>query len=133
MAFTLSHEPIVAGPSGSEAVSAESGAVVVFEGRVRAANEGRRVLRLRYSCYEALALKEGARLVEEARARFAVERITAVHRIGELAVGELAVRVQVESAHRGAAFDACRWLIDEMKARVPIWKKELYEGSAQWL
>ncbi|MBM4195599.1 MAG: molybdenum cofactor biosynthesis protein MoaE [Gammaproteobacteria bacterium] len=105
------------------------GALVTFEGWVRNHNDGRPVLRLDYEGYEALAVREGSRIIDEAIARFGVSGAACVHRLGSLALGDLAVWVGVTSGHRGAAFDACRYIIDEVKSRVPIWKKEYYEGG----
>ncbi len=111
-----------------------AGAVVCFEGRVRDHNDGRAVHGLSYQAYVDLAEAEGRRIVDEARARFAVERIVCVHRVGDLALGEVAVWAGASAGHRAAAFDACRYLIDEVKARVPIWKREHYaEGESEWL
>jgi molybdopterin synthase catalytic subunit len=111
-----------------------AGAFASFEGWVRDHNEGRAVQGLHYEGYVALAEKEGERIVEEALGRFAIVEARCVHRIGELRIGELAVWVGVSAAHRGAAFDACRHIIDEVKSRVPIWKQERYrEGDAGWL
>lgn len=111
-----------------------AGAFASFEGWVRDHNEGRAVQGLHYEAYVALAEKEGERIVEEALARFAIVDARCVHRIGELRIGEMAVWVGVSAAHRGAAFDACRYIIDEVKSRVPIWKQERYrEGDADWL
>jgi molybdopterin synthase catalytic subunit len=110
------------------------GAYASFEGWVRDHNDGRRVLALEYEAYAPLAAAEGARIVEEARARFAVARLACVHRVGSLAIGDLAVWVGAGAAHRDAAFAACRYVIDEVKARVPIWKKERYaDGSSGWV
>jgi len=110
------------------------GGYVSFEGWVRDHNEGRRVLRLEYEAYETLAIKEGERIVAEALERFGVRRIACVHRTGDLAVGELAVWVGVAAAHRDEAFAACRYVIDEVKHRVPIWKKEHYgDGDSGWV
>ena len=110
------------------------GAVVAFEGRVRDHNEGRRVAGLTYQAYVALSEAEGVRIIEEARAKFPIAGALCVHRIGELAIGDLAVWAGVAAAHRDAAFAACRYIIDEVKSRVPIWKREHYvEGQAQWL
>lgn len=110
------------------------GAVVTFEGRVRNNNEGRAVCGLAYEAYSALAEAEGVRIVEEARARFEITQVLCVHRVGELGLGELAVWVGVSAAHRDAAFAACRYVIDEVKSRVPIWKHERYAGGeAEWL
>ncbi|MBN8481769.1 MAG: molybdenum cofactor biosynthesis protein MoaE [Xanthomonadales bacterium] len=111
-----------------------SGACVTFEGRVRDRNEGRGVLRLDYQAYPALAEAEGAAVVAEALVRFEIRAATAVHRVGALAVGDLAVWVGVSAGHRDAAFAACRWIIDEVKRRVPIWKNEHYvDGESGWL
>lgn len=111
-----------------------AGAFAGFEGWVRDHNEGRAVQGLRYEAYVALAEKEGERILAEAQDRFAIVDARCVHRIGELRVGELAVWVGVSAAHRDAAFDACRHIIDEVKSRVPIWKQERYrEGDAGWL
>jgi molybdopterin synthase catalytic subunit len=111
-----------------------AGACVTFEGRVRDANDGRAVLALDYEAYAPLALKEGRLIVAEARAKFALLGATCVHRTGSLVLGDIAVWVACTSAHRGAAFDACRYIIDETKARVPIWKKEHYaDGAAGWV
>jgi len=111
-----------------------AGAVVCFEGRVRDRNEGRAVSSLSYQAYRELAEAEGRKIVEEARARFGIAHALCVHRVGELAPDELAVWVGISAAHRAAAFDACRYVIDQVKARVPIWKREHYvEGRAEWL
>jgi molybdopterin synthase catalytic subunit len=111
-----------------------AGAVVCFEGRVRNYNEGRAVNGLSYRAYVELAEAEGRRIVEEARVRFEVERVSCVHRVGDLALGEIAVWAGVSAGHRAAAFNACRYVIDEVKARVPIWKREHYvEGTSEWL
>ena len=115
-------------------LDAHAGAYASFEGWVRDHNDGRAVLGLNYSAYRALAESEGARILAQARQKFDIRRAACVHRVGELALGELAVWVGVSAAHRGPAFEACRWIIDEVKARVPIWKNERYaEGGEQWL
>jgi len=111
-----------------------AGGYASFEGWVRDHNEGRRVQRLEYEAFEALAVKEGERIVAEATARFGVARAACVHRVGALAIGDLAVWVGVSAAHRGEAFAACRYIIDEVKHRVPIWKKEHYvDGDSGWV
>ncbi|WP_369939914.1 molybdenum cofactor biosynthesis protein MoaE [Xanthomonas medicagonis] len=113
---------------------AQAGAYASFEGWVRDHNDGRAVDGLRYEAYAALAEAEGRRIADEALARFDILDLRCVHRVGDLAIGDLAVWVGVAAAHRGAAFDACRYVIDEVKARVPIWKHERYrEGDAGWL
>ncbi len=107
-----------------------AGACVVFEGWVRNLNDGQPVRSLEYESYPALAEKEGLRILTEAAEKFAISAACCVHRTGHLQIGELAVWTGVSSPHRGAAFEACRYIIDETKARVPIWKKEHYTGGA---
>jgi len=110
------------------------GACVVFEGWVRNHNEGQAVSRLAYEVYEPLAVREGETILQEAMQRFDIGRAVAVHRQGELSLSEPAVVVGVASAHRDAAFRACRYIIDEVKHRLPIWKKEYYtDGTAEWV
>jgi MoaE-MoaD fusion protein len=110
----------------------EDGAVVVFDGIVRNNSRGRRTLYLDYEAYEEMALKQMERLVAEAREKFGVRAVTLVHRLGRLEVGETSVLIVVASAHRGAAFEACRWIIDTLKKTVPVWKKETFEDGAVW-
>lgn len=111
-----------------------SGACVTFEGWVRDHSEGRHVNRLEYEAFGAMAEKEGRRILEEAQGKFDVDKALCVHRQGTLSIGDLAVWVGVTAAHRGEAFDACRYIIDEIKHRVPIWKKEHYaEGDSGWV
>jgi molybdopterin synthase catalytic subunit len=111
-----------------------AGAVVTFEGCVRDHNEGRHVQSLEYEVYVEMAEREGTRILEEARERFGVLELRALHRMGHLEVGDLAVWVGVASAHRAEAFDACRYIIDALKHRLPIWKKEQYaDGSEEWV
>ena len=111
-----------------------AGGYASFEGWVRNHNDGRGVVRLEYEGYEALGLKEGEQIVTEAFARFPIAKAHCVHRLGALAIGDLAVWVGVTAAHRDAAFAACRYIIDEVKTRVPIWKKEHYAaGDSGWI
>jgi len=132
--FAIADAPFEIAPLRARLLRAEAGAYASFEGWVRDHNEGRRALGLRYEAYVALAEAEGARIVDEALARFAIADAACVHRVGDLDVGDLAVWVGVSAAHRDAAFAACRWIIDEVKARVPIWKHERYaEGDTAWL
>ncbi|HEY6823311.1 MAG TPA: molybdenum cofactor biosynthesis protein MoaE [Steroidobacteraceae bacterium] len=110
------------------------GGYATFEGWVRDRNEGQRVRTLEYEAFEALGVGEGERIIAEARERFGVAHAACVHRIGVLAVGELAVWVGVSAAHRDEAFRACRYIIDEVKHRLPIWKKEHYlNGDSGWV
>jgi molybdopterin synthase catalytic subunit/molybdopterin converting factor small subunit len=110
----------------------EDGAAVVFEGIVRDNTRGRRTLYLDYEAYEAMAQKQLESLAAEARERFVVRAVSIVHRLGRLEIGETSVLIVVASAHRGAAFEACRWMIDTLKKTVPIWKKEYFEDGAVW-
>lgn len=113
---------------------ASAGAYASFEGWVRNHNDGRAVQRLDYQAYAALALAEGESILAQAIERFAVREARCVHRIGRLAIGDLAVWVGVSADHRDAAFATCRWIIDEVKLRVPIWKNEHYaDGESGWL
>ena len=110
------------------------GGYAAFEGWVRDTNEGERVRRLEYEAFEALAAREGERILAEAIVRFGVAHASCVHRLGDLEVGELAVWVGVSAAHRAEAFEACRYIIDEVKHRLPIWKKEHYvSGDSGWV
>ncbi len=108
------------------------GATVVFEGVVRDHTRGRRTLYLDYEAYEAMALRQMAGLIEAALRQFPVRDAAIVHRLGRLQIGETSVLIVVASAHRAAAFDACRWLIDTLKRTVPVWKKEYFEDGAVW-
>jgi molybdopterin synthase catalytic subunit len=111
----------------------DRGAVASFLGRVRDHHAGRRVLRLEYSAYTPMAEAECARIVSEAESRWPV-RVALEHRIGALDIGDAAVAIAAAGAHRGEAFDACRFVIEEVKRRVPIWKKESYaDGSVEWV
>jgi molybdopterin synthase catalytic subunit len=113
---------------------AQAGACVTFEGRVRNENGGRKVRALDYEAYAPLAAKEGKRIMAEARKKFQIIGAACVHRTGSLAIGDIAVWIGVVAGHRAGAFDACRYLIDEMKARLPIWKREHYEdGTSEWI
>ena len=133
-AFRLSEAEIEIAPLRAALLSDRAGAYASFEGWVRDHNEGRAVLGLAYEAYAALALAEGEKVLGEALGKFAIVDVACVHRTGELAVGELAVWVGASAAHRDAAFAACRYVIDEVKARVPIWKRERYAaGDAEWL
>lgn len=132
--FRLSEAPLDVPALRAPLLDARAGAHASFEGWVRDHHAGRAVDGLDYEAYAALAEREGERVMAEARARFDLLAACCVHRVGTLAVGDLAVWVGVSAAHRGAAFDACRYIIDEVKQRVPIWKREHYrEGGADWL
>jgi molybdopterin synthase catalytic subunit len=110
----------------------EDGAVAAFDGIVRNNSRGRRTLYLDYTSYEPMALQQMEQLARDALSRFAIRDVRVVHRLGRLEIGESSVYIAVASAHRAAAFDACRWLIDSLKKTVPIWKKEHFEDGAVW-
>lgn len=110
------------------------GAIVTFGGFVRNHHQGRGVVKLCYTVYEALAKREGARLLEEVRARFSIYDARAFHIVGELRPGDSAVWAGVAAAHRAEAFEACSWLLESIKNRLPIWKEEFFtDGSKQWV
>ena len=133
-AFHFSRNPIEPHALRTQLADPACGGYAAFEGWVRDSNEGQRVRGLEYEAFEALALREGERILGEAIARFGVARVACVHRLGELAVGELAVWVGVSAPHRDEAFRACRYVIDEVKHRLPIWKKEHYlNGDSGWV
>ena len=132
--FALSDSDIDAEVLARNLANDGAGACVTFEGRVRNNNAGQAVQTLDYQAYGALAAKEGGKILDEAKERFAILDARCVHRVGSLAVGDLAVWVGVSAAHRDAAFAACRFIIDEVKLRVPIWKNEHYaDGESGWL
>lgn len=108
------------------------GAVCVFDGIVRDNTRGRKTLYLEYESYREMAVAQMGRLAAEAVEKFGVRDVALVHRLGRLMIGETSVLIVVASAHRGAAFDACRWLIDTLKKTVPIWKKEIFVDGAVW-
>ncbi len=110
----------------------EDGAAAVFEGIVRNHTRGRRTLYLDYEAYEEMALKQMEELAVRALAEYQIREVAIVHRLGRLEIGETSVLIVVASAHRAAAFDACRWLIDTLKRTVPIWKKEHFEDGVVW-
>ena len=110
----------------------EDGAAVVFEGVVRNQTRGRKTLFLDYEAYEEMALQQMESLAVEALGQFQIRDVALIHRLGRLEIGETSVLIIVASAHRTAAFDACRWLIDTLKRTVPIWKKEYFEDGAVW-
>jgi MoaE-MoaD fusion protein len=130
--IALVREPIDAAAIERGIKSGADGAVCVFDGIVRDNTRGRRTLHLDYEAYEEMALQQMHLLRSEAIEHFAVRDVAIVHRLGRLTVGETSVFIAVASAHRGAAFDACRWVIDTLKKTVPIWKKEQFADGAAW-
>ena len=128
----LTREAIPAEALVAAAKRGSDGAVVVFDGIVRDNTRARRTLYLDYDAYEAMAEKQMAELAAQAVEQFGVRGVTVVHRLGRLEIGETSVLIVVASAHRGAAFEACRWVIDTLKKTVPVWKKETFVDGAVW-
>jgi len=128
----ITRDPIETHKTMDRLKRGEDGAALVFEGIVRNQTRGRRTLFLDYEAYEGMALQQMEALAHEALVRFQIRDLALVHRLGRLEIGETSVLVAVASAHRGAAFEACRWLIDTLKRKVPIWKKEYFEDGAVW-
>ncbi len=111
----------------------EDGAIVVFDGIVRNNTRGRRTLYLEYEAYEPMALKKMKEIAESVKQKWNINRIGIVHRLGRLEIGEASVVIAITSAHRGIAFEACRFTIDTLKKIVPIWKKEFFEDGEVWV
>ncbi len=132
VSVALTRDRIDAAQIVAAAKSGEDGAVVVFDGIVRNHTRGRPTLHLDYEAYEEMAVRQMRELGLKARERFGVRQVTMLHRLGRLEIGETSVLIVVASAHRSAAFEACRWLIDTLKQTVPIWKKETFADGAVW-
>ncbi len=129
----LTHTPIDLSALTARVSGPEQGGIATFLGLVRNHQDGRGVLRLEYSAYEPMAEAESARIVAEAELRWPAS-IALEHRLGALAIGDAAVAVVAASSHRAAAFEACRYVIEEVKRRVPVWKKEFYaDGTVAWV
>ncbi len=132
--FNLTHQAIDMVSLAAELHDPAAGAEVTFDGRVRNHNGGQAVSFLEYQAYPALAEKTGARILEEEAVKYGIIRALAVHRTGRLEIGDSAVWVGVASAHRGAAFDAARAIMERLKYELPVWKKETYaDGSVEWV
>ncbi len=132
--FELTTEPLDVGAIAKCLVSDTCGATVTLDGYVRRWTKGRETLYLIYEAYEKMALREMEKLIEKARGQFEIADAGIVHRLGKLEIGETSVVVSVSAPHRRAAFEACEWLIKELKRTVPIWKKEVYaDGGENWV
>jgi molybdopterin synthase catalytic subunit len=129
---TLTHEVIDSAAVQASVKAGADGAVCVFDGIVRDNTRGRKTLHLNYEAYEEMALKQMELLRAEAMEQFGVREVAIVHRLGRLVVGETSVLIVVASAHRAAAFEACRFVIDRLKKTVPIWKREQFGDGAVW-
>jgi MoaE-MoaD fusion protein len=131
--ITIGRAPIDVAALEREVADPAAGAIVSFTGTTRRDNAGRIVLRLEYEAYEPMALSEMRKLASEAIAKWKIVRIAIAHRIGVVEIGETSVAIAVSAAHRGEAFEACRFAIDRLKEVVPIWKKEHFEGGEIWI
>jgi molybdopterin synthase catalytic subunit len=131
--FEVTNEPIDIGSAARRFIPEDCGATVTLDGYVRRYTNGRETLYLVYDAYESMALKQMAVIATKAREQFQISNVGIVHRIGELKIGETSVVVTVAAPHRKAAFDACSWLIAELKRTVPIWKKEIYADGEAWV
>jgi molybdopterin synthase catalytic subunit len=131
--YRIAAEPIDVTSITAAVGTPAAGAVVTFVGTTRDHNEGRYVTQLEYEAFEEMAVAELRKLGEAAAARWPIEKVAIVHRIGVVPVGEASVVIAVSCAHRGDAFEACRFLIDRLKEVVPIWKKEHFDGGEVWI
>ncbi|MBI2522324.1 MAG: molybdenum cofactor biosynthesis protein MoaE [Bdellovibrio sp.] len=132
--FALTTNPINQIEIPAHLKAPKNGGIVLFEGLVRNHNEGQAVRSLEYECFEEMAQSEGNKIINEAISKFGVKDIYAIHRYGHLEIGEVAIRVAASAPHRHEAFLACQYVIDEIKHRVPIWKKEHYlNGPSEWV
>lgn len=130
--YQITRQTIATAALAERLKAPEDGAVVVFEGIVRNHSQDHRTIYLEYEAYEPMALRFLREIGEEARRMFPIDHIAMVHRVGRVEIGETSVAIVVTSAHRAAAFNACRYAIDELKRRAPIWKKEFSEDGFAW-
>jgi molybdopterin synthase catalytic subunit len=134
LAARLVERPLDAGALATEVSQRANGAVLLFVGIVREVNDGRGVTGIDYTAYESMARRELTAIVQEAGERFGVLDLVVEHRVGTLGLGEASVAIAVGSPHRGEAYDISRWVIEELKRRVPIWKREHYvDGTREWV
>ncbi|HET8782928.1 MAG TPA: molybdenum cofactor biosynthesis protein MoaE [Pyrinomonadaceae bacterium] len=131
--FELTTEVIDVGQVARRVVPRECGATVTLDGYAREWTDGRKTLYLVYEAYDSMAVSEMQRLGREAHKRFEIAHVGIVHRTGRLEIGETSVVIAVSAPHRHAAFEACEWIIKELKRTVPIWKKEVYEDGEEWV
>lgn len=131
--FALTTEPLNVGEIARRIVPETCGAIVTLDGFVRRFTKERETLCLIYEAYEPMALKEMEKLAKQAHEKFQIESISIVHRLGRLEIGDTSVVISVAAPHRKDAFEACQWLIKELKQTVPIWKKEVYKDAEVWV
>lgn len=129
----LSDQPLDVLAALEQVSGPAAGGIDVFLGTVREVTQGRRVLRLEFEAYDRMALRQMAHIAQEAVSRWPIQAVALHHRTGVLQVGDVAVVIAVSAAHRAAAFEACRYLIDRLKETVPIWKKEVFEDGEVWV
>ena len=132
-AFLLSEAPLSLQAAVAEVASADAGAIATFVGTTRARSRGRDVVRLEYEAYEGMAEEEMERIARELLERYALTDVAIHHRVGVVGIGETSVVIAVSAPHRADALAACRDAIDTLKVRVPLWKKEVYEGGEEWI
>ncbi|MEP6892722.1 MAG: molybdenum cofactor biosynthesis protein MoaE [Gaiellaceae bacterium] len=132
-AFRLSETPLSLDDAVREVASDDAGAIATFSGTTRAHARGRSVIRLEYEAYEGMAEETMAEIARELKSRYELVEIAIHHRVGTVGIGETSVVIAVSAAHRGDALSACRDAIDTLKERVPLWKKEFYEGGEEWI
>jgi molybdopterin synthase catalytic subunit len=131
--FRVTREPIDLHELVKSVTDPSAGAIATFIGTTRNNNEGRKVIALDYDAYPEMAEKELARIGDQAKEKWKIERMTIAHRIGPVQIAEPSVIIAVSAAHRDDAFQACRFAIEEIKKTVPIWKKEMFEGGEVWI
>ncbi|MBX7174660.1 MAG: molybdenum cofactor biosynthesis protein MoaE [Pyrinomonadaceae bacterium] len=131
--FEITTKPLNVGEIARRVVPPNCGAIVTLDGFVRQWTKGKETLYLEYEAYEPMALKELQKLINSAKEQFEIENVGIVHRLGRMEIGETSVVISVAAPHRRAAFEACEWLIKELKRTVPIWKKEYYVGGEVWI
>jgi molybdopterin synthase catalytic subunit len=131
--FAITRDPLDPAPLVEAVRRDESGAVALFYGVVRNENLGRSVRYLEYDAYDAMALKKMHQVADEVAAKFAIDGIGVLHRIGRLEIGETSLLVAVSSPHRREAFEACHFAVDRIKQTVPVWKKEVWDDGSEWI
>ena len=132
--FKLVNIPIDTLNVKEDFASGSAGAFACFEGWVRNEHQGKTVIALEYEAIEVLCRSEAQKILNEAKEKFGAITVKCVHRIGKLEIGEIAIWIGVTAAHRNSAFKACQYIIDQIKLRLPIWKKEYYaDGASQWV
>jgi len=132
MHFSITHNPII--ELASDMPSPETGALVTFTGIVRNINNGKSVKQIEYEMYENMVISEANKLIKIVLDKFDIQSIKVVHRTGVIVVGETAIWVGVTAMHRDAAFEACKWVMNQIKHSLPIWKKETYQnGQSEWV